>query len=229
MFLSIIFPAYNEDQNIEFAVREALSFLQAKDGEVIVVNDGSEDKTREIVDQLAKTYPQKVRVIHHAKNLGYAATLRDGFSKASGQWIFYTDSDNQFRLSEIDLLLAESDGADIVIGYRKNRQDPWIRKFAAKVFNAIIRIIFGVRVKDVDCAFKLFDRSVFKKIKIESKGFLVDTEILTKAFRYGMLIREVGVTHLPRKFGHSTVRVRDVVRTLKGLLWLRTKIQEDIS
>jgi glycosyltransferase involved in cell wall biosynthesis len=226
MALSIVFPAYNEELNIESSVARALDYLKGKEGEVIVVNDGSSDRTAEILERLARENPGRVRLIHHEFNQGYAPALRDGFLAAKSDWIFYTDADNQFVLGEIDRLIAIREGADLAIGYRADRQDPALRKFAAATYNRMVRLAFGLKgVSDIDCAFKLFRREVFDRIRIESKHFLIDAEILIKAHRLGMVIRETPVTHLPRKLGTSTVKLKHVLNTLTGLvgLWFRLK------
>lgn len=220
----MLFPAFNEEANISETVFNALSYLQGKQGEVVVVDDGSRDRTADLVDSLSKQHPGRVRLVRHAMNLGYAHALRDGFAAAKGDWIFYSDADNQFDLSEIDLLWPHSEGSDLVVGFRKNRQDPFPRILAARVYNWIARTLFGIGVRDIDCAFKLFRKDVFDRIRIESSGFLVDCEILAKAHKSGMKVREVGVTHRPRTRGRSTVRARDVLRTLRGLAWLFKKI-----
>lgn len=224
MKISIVLPAYNEEESIAKAVDACFDYLSGKDGEVIVVNDGSTDKTREILGHLQKNYPNKLRLLHHQTNLGYATALRDGFLSAHGDWIFYTDSDLQFDINEIDLLLPYQGQADIIVGYRKNRQDPIARIFAARVYNLIIRTLFGVKVRDVDAAFKLFHRSIFEKIQIESSHFLIDAEILSKAANLNLKTIEVGVTHFRRLEGKSTVRFKHVVQTLLGIAWLWKRI-----
>lgn len=220
MNLSIVLPAYNEAENIPPAVQACLAYLGKRSGEIVVVDDGSTDKTAEILAGLSRAHPDRVKVVTHERNLGYGRALRDGFRAARGDWIFYTDSDLQFLVEEIDLLLPRTAEADIVAGYRRDRQDPWPRIVAAATYNRIMRALFGVRVRDIDCAFKLFRRDVFAVIDIESNGFLVDAEILVKAGRAGLRIDEVGVTHLARRFGRSTVRFRHVLETLRGIAWL---------
>jgi glycosyltransferase involved in cell wall biosynthesis len=224
MKLSIVFPAFNEKENIAESVSAALAYLGEKPGEVIVVDDGSRDETPSIVNALEKKHPGRVRLVPHPVNLGYAAALRDGFSAARGDWIFYSDADNQFDLREIDLLIPLTEGADLVVGFRKNRQDPPLRIFAAWGYNLVASTLFRLSVRDIDCAFKLFRKDVFHRIRIESKGFLVDLEILAKARKQKMVVREVGVTHLPRTKGQSTVRFRDIFRTLRGIAWLLPRI-----
>jgi glycosyltransferase involved in cell wall biosynthesis len=214
----------NEEANISDTVRSALAYLEGKTGEVIVVDDGSRDGTAGIVASWEKEHPGRVRLIRHPVNLGYAAALRRGFDEARGDWIFYSDADNQFDLREIDLLWPLSDGADMVVGFRKDRQDPPLRIFAARGYNRMASFLFRLQVRDIDCAFKLFRRDVFDRIRIESTRFLVDVEILAKARKLGMTVRETGVTHLPRTRGRSTVRFNDILRTLRGLAWLFGKI-----
>jgi glycosyltransferase involved in cell wall biosynthesis len=153
--LSLFYPMYNEEQNIEEAVRRALTTLPryADRFEVILVNDGSKDDTGRIADSLAQA-DERVRAVHHPRNLGYGAALRSGIDAARYEWIFYTDGDNQFDLDELRLLLPLRADADIVTGYRIARSDPWNRKLNAWAFNLLVRILFGLRFRDVDCAFK---------------------------------------------------------------------------
>ncbi len=227
MELSIVFPAYNEAPNIREMTEAALHYLGQRSGEVIVVNDGSRDETGKIAAELERDHPGRVVAIHHPVNQGYAAALRDGFLAARSDWVFYTDADNQFDLREIDLLWPLKDDADLVIGIRTDRKDPWFRRFVAKSYNLLVRATFGLRgVTDIDCAFKLFRREVFERVKITSAGFTIDTEILVKAQRAGLRIRETGVTHRPRSKGNSTVRFHHVVETLKGLWKLRVELRE---
>ena len=224
MKISLVLPAFNEAQNIRLAVQAALDYLENKDGEVVVVDDGSTDDTPTILRDLTNAHAGRVRVVTHPTNLGYGTSLRDGFAAATGDWIFYTDSDLQFEIGEIDLFLPHLNEAQILVGFRKDRKDPLPRIFAAGTYNRIMRFLFGVRVRDIDCAFKVFRKDVFEKITIESTGFLVDAEILVKADRLGMKIYETGVTHLPRKFGESTVRFRHVMDTLRGIAWLWNRV-----
>lgn len=225
MNLSIVFPAFNEEGNVERAVEGALSFLKEKGGEVIVVNDGSSDRTEEILDDLSIRYSGKLRVIHHGSNRGYAAALSSGFSAAKGDWIFYSDSDNQFDMKEIRKLTKIANGADIVAGFRIRRTDPIPRRIGAKAYNWIVRLLLGIATRDIDCAFKLFRRSVFERIKIESSGFAVDAEILAKAQALGMVVRQVGVTHYPRKVGRSTVRLKHLFETILKLIEIRRRLR----
>ncbi len=222
--LSMVFPAYNEQDNVDRLVRDADKVGKDLFGdryEVIVVDDGSKDRTPQILADLQKEFPNLV-VYTHSPNKGYTAALRTGFTNAKKDLIFYSDADNQFDLSEIPLLLERIDGNDIVCGYRNPRVDPWLRLFVSRCFNIMSHAIFKFPVRDVDCAFKLFRREVFDRIKIKSENFMVDTEIMAKAVKFNMRVTEVGVTHLPRKAGQTTVKPSDVLKTLRGMrkLWV---------
>jgi uncharacterized protein (TIRG00374 family) len=222
--ITVFFPCYNEEENVEqqtLDVDRVLSEI-CDDYEVVIVDDGSTDRTPEIADRLAREHSH-VRVIHHPHNLGYGAALKTGFLGARKDLVLYTDGDNQFDIHDIEKMLPlMKEGVDMVVGYRAARQDKPLRKFVSRVYNFIIRLIFGLKVRDIDCAFKLFRRSVFDRVEIKSERFLVDTEILVKSKRAGLKIVETGVTHLPRTMGKSTVSPHDVFRTLSELshLWL---------
>ena len=223
--LSAVLPAYNEEENIETATKrmvEALSSLGLKDWEVIVVDDGSVDRTGEIADRLAAEDPDHIRALHHNPNRGYAEALKTGFTNARHQLIFYTDSDNQFDVREITSLLPLIENSDIVNGFRIYRFDPLTRLVLSWGFNLLVRIIFRIKVRDIDCAFKLFRREVFDKVNIESKKFFVDAEVLAKARYYGFRMAEVGVRHYPRPAGRSTVRPSHIPATLVELarIWI---------
>lgn len=219
--ISVILPAYNEEENIEETVNRAIAALESIDCnyEIVVIDDGSRDNTGKIADRLSETN-KNVRVIHHFPNEGYAIALKLGFESARSELIFYTDSDNQFDLREIEKLLFYVEGADIVIGYRIKRKDTFLRIFVSKVYNFLIRSTFKLKVRDIDCAFKLFRCSVFNTIAIDSKGFLFDTEILVKSRKEGLKVKEIGVSHLSRLKGQSTVSPMDIFTTLKGLIFL---------
>lgn len=217
--ISFVLPAYNEEANIEEAVSrivEVAEGLSLKDYEVVIVNDGSSDATAEIIDRLAKENSH-VRPIHHQTNLGYADALRTGFTGARCDLIFYTDSDLQFDVKEVKNMLPAIDDYDIVVGFRIYRFDPLSRLFLAWCYNLLARTIFRLRVRDIDCAFKLFRREVFDVIEIRSKKFFVDTEILAKARCHGFRMTEIGVRHYPRMGGSSTVRPSHVISTLQEL------------
>jgi glycosyltransferase involved in cell wall biosynthesis len=222
--ISFVLPAYNEEANIEEAVSRILEVaetLDLEDYEVIVVDDGSMDETGGIIDRLAGENSH-VRPIHQPVNMGYAEALKAGFTSARCKLIFYTDSDLQFDVKEVKNMLPAIEDYDIVAGFRIYRFDPLTRLFVAWCYNLLARTIFRLRVRDIDCAFKLFRREVFDVIEIRSKKFFVDTEILAKARYHGFKMTEVGVRHYPRVGGSSTVRPSHVISTLQELakIWL---------
>ena len=220
--ISVVLPVYNEERNITKVVTDSESVLKSisREYEIIIVDDGSTDATREIVDKLAKG-DSSIRGIYHSVNKGYAAALNTGFSSAGKELIFYTDTDNQFVLSDLKKLLQLIEEADIVAGYRAHRGDNFIRILTSKVFNLLGNIFFGLQIKDVNCAFKLFRKEVFEKIQIECEGFMFDIEVLAKAKLYKMAVKQVEVEHLPRFKDKSSVKFKDIYKTLKGLIKLK--------
>jgi glycosyltransferase involved in cell wall biosynthesis len=223
--ISAVLPAFNEEENIETATSrmvETLRSLDLRDWEVIIVDDGSVDRTPQIADRLASEDPARVRVFHHSPNLGYAQALKTGFTNARHELIFYTDSDNQFDVREIKNLLPLIENADIVNGFRIYRFDPLTRLVLSWGFNLLVRIMFRINVRDIDCAFKLFRREVFDRVTIESKKFFVDAEVLAKAKYFGFRMVEIGVRHYPRPAGRSTVRPSHIYSTLRELarIWI---------
>lgn len=229
--LSVVLPAYNEEENIEEAIIQAISAaedLPFNDYEVIVVDDGSIDGTGIILDRLKDSH-EKLRVIHQATNKGYGAALRSGFTSAKGDLIFYTDSDLQFDVKELKNALPIIENHDIVVGFRIHRYDPSNRLMLSRGYNQLMRLLFGIRVRDVNCAFKLFRREVFDKINIKAEDFFVDAEIMLKAKHYGFSVAEIGVRHYPRKAGTSTVKPSHILTTLKEIfrIWKETRFGKD--
>jgi glycosyltransferase involved in cell wall biosynthesis len=221
--ISVVLPAFNEEENIEKQVRaveEVLRDFVFDEYEIVVVDDGSADRTRQICQSLSKELPA-LRLLVHERNQGYAKALRTGFTSAKMPLVFYTDSDNQFDVRELKNLLAAIDDYDIVCGFRIYRYDPFTRLVLSWGYNLLVRILFRIRARDVDCAFKLFRRGVFDKIHIESRKFFVDTEILAKASKLGLRMTEIGVRHYPRTAGTSTVRPSHIFHTLIeiGSMW----------
>ena len=222
--LSVFFPAYYDEKNIDKVVIKAVQVieeLRLKDYEVIIIEDGSPDKTGEVADGLAKRF-DKVRVIHHEKNLGYGATLRDGFLNAKMDYVFYTDGDNQFDLDELKKFVALIPFSDIVVGYRTTKQYSLYRKFTSLCYNYLLRLLFDIHYWDIDCAFKLFKTELFRKIKIDSIDAFIDAEIMLKAKLLGYSSTEIGVMHLPRVDGISTgARPSVIFRTIKEVYQYR--------
>lgn len=222
--ITIFFPCYNEEQNVERVTKEALAVAGriSDDYEIIIVNDGSKDRTAEIADRLANEYPV-VRVIHHEVNKGYGGALQTGFKNASKELVFYTDGDGQFKIGEITKLLPFIENFDIVSGYRISRRDPFIRKVNAFMWGALVNALFKIRVSDVDSAFKLYRRKIFDEITLTAQGALIDTEVLAKAKAKGFTITEVGVNHYPRVAGEQTgARLSVIFKAFKELFELKS-------
>lgn len=217
--LSLVLPAFNEEAGLRQAIAEADDALAAlcADYEVLVVDDGSRDRTHEVATDEATRRPH-VRVLRHEVNRGYGAALRTGFESARFDLVAFTDADCQFHLEDLGRLLPLTADAPVVVGYRVDRQDPWRRRFLSRGYNLLARTLLGTTVRDIDCALKVFRRDALAGILPESRGFFVNTEMLTRARQHGLKIAEVGVRHRPRLRGQSTVSLRDVPRTLSHLL-----------
>jgi len=227
--LSFFFPALNEEDHVEAVVRDALAVLPrfADDVEVTVVDDGSTDRTGEIADDLAKA-DGRVRVVHHGARRGYGGAVRSGLVSASKEFVFFTDGDRQFEIADVGRLIAALDGVDAVMGYRLRRQDPPRTRFVAWVYNRVIRVLFLVGYRDVDCAFKLFRREVFERVPLErvrSNGAFFSAEMLITLRRAGIRTREVGVPHYPRTAGTAKGQQPKVIlRAIRDLLRLRLRL-----
>jgi len=227
--ITVFFPCYNEQDNVAKVARQAVEVLEdlRADYEVIIVNDGSADHTGRIADEIAATN-ERVRVIHHPRNLGYGAALQSGFRAATRELVFYTDGDAQFDLNEMPALLPLMQEYDIVSGYRMNRQDTLFRRLGGWLWTRTNDFLFSLRLHDIDCAFKLYKRAIFDHIKMESQGALIDTEILARAARKGYRITEKGVHHYPRTAGKPTGgSLRVVLRAFKEVIKLRGRILSD--
>jgi glycosyltransferase involved in cell wall biosynthesis len=226
--LSVVLPAYNEEANIERVVRDCAAYLDERvpDYELVVVNDGSRDRTREILERLCHEFP-RLRPQHHPQNRGYGSALRTGFGAATKTFVFYMDGDGQFSIRDLDLLLPlATDERHIVTGYRIERRDPFIRRLNAMLFgNFLVRVMLGVRVRDLNCAFKLIPQQVLRSISLESTGALINAELYGRAVRRGFGIREVGVHHYPRTAGVQTgAHLSVILRAFYDLFRLRQKI-----
>jgi glycosyltransferase involved in cell wall biosynthesis len=224
--LSVVFPAFNEEGNIRAVVEDAYRTVPklAPIFEIIVVNDGSKDRTGEICDSLVERL-SNVRVVHHPRNRGYGAALKSGIKLARYDLIFFTDADGQFDLKEVAALLEQADAHDIVAGYRARRQDPPHRLLFAWGWNILVRFVLGVRIRDIDCAFKVFNRNVFDKVQIQSVGAMVNTEIFAQVSRFGMTVKEVPVSHFPRRHGKPTGgNVAVIIKAFRELIRIRRKV-----
>lgn len=218
--ISVFFPAHNEEANIAESISQAKRVLiqLGIDYEIIVVNDGSRDRTREIVEEICEK-GSRVRIINHKKNLGYGAAVWSGITSCTKEYIFFTDGDLQFDLNEIDRLLAYVPEYDAVIGYRIKRRDRFIRLINAWGWNRLNRVLFGLKVKDIDCAFKLFKRDIFDDIFVKSRGAMISAEMLVRVYRGGYKVIEVGVNHYPRTQGSATgAKPSVIIRAFRELL-----------
>jgi glycosyltransferase involved in cell wall biosynthesis len=225
--LSVFFPAYNEEANVEKMIRQAQKVLPevAESWEIIPVNDGSKDRTGEIVDRLAKE-DSHVRPVHHERNKGYGGAVISGYNASKLDLVFFTDGDLQFDLREITLLIEKIDEGDLILGYRRDRRDPWHRKLNAYLWGSLVKMLFGFHVRDVDCAFKMIKRKVIDKIQLTAGGAMVSTELLARANRAGFRFVEVGVHHYPRTAGAQTgAKLSVILRAFKELFKLYGKIQ----
>lgn len=227
--LSVFFPCFNEEPNVELFVEEALNILPniAKKFEIIVVNDGSSDGTGKIATSLARKNPF-IRAIHHKRNLGYGAALRSGFQAARYDWVFFTDGDLQFRLSQLKKLIPHTEKYDVIIGYRKKRAEGAFRALNARLFKLYIDILFRVHVRDIDCAFKLFKTDVIQSLDLTSSGAFISAEFLYKLKKKHELFKQIPVDHHERQYGSPTGNNPKVI-IKAGLEALRLYVSMKIS
>jgi glycosyltransferase involved in cell wall biosynthesis len=226
--LSVVLPAYNEETVIAGTVArcvEALSAL-APDYEIIIVDDGSRDRTGEIADELAAANP-RVRVVHNRPNRGYGGALIAGFQAVTKQLTFFMDSDGQFDIADIaGLLPYREKGYRAVLGYRQHRRDAFLRLLNAKGWNVLVSLLLGLRIRDIDCAFKLYDTSLVRVFDVTSEGAMINTEMLTKLMKLGIPFVQVPVRHYPRVHGKATgADVRVIANAFRELFRLRRKLR----
>lgn len=218
--ISAVLPAYNEEDNIAKAVGDTIEVLESlgSDYEVIVVDDGSHDRTGEITQALSQENP-RVRLVSHPVNRGYGGALRTGFSAATKELVFLNASDNQFDPRELHKLLPLIQEADIVNPYRRARQDPAHRRLNAAGWNLLMRLLFGYVARDIDCGFKLFRREVLDRVNLTTDSALLDTQFLVGAKKRGFIIAETPVSHYPRTAGSQTgANLRVIIRAFRDLL-----------
>jgi len=220
--LSLVFPAFNEAENLPLLLESATKIGDnlGSTFEIVIVDDGSQDESASVLDRWKERDPRIVSV-HHGTNLGYGAALRAGLREARGELVFFSDADLQFDLSEIAVLLDHTDDVEIVAGYRAPRRDPWMRTLIAQIWGGLVRILFDLPIRDIDCAFKVFRREVLDEIPIESIGAFINTEILVRATTAGFRIRQIPVSHHPRRLGRQTgAHPRVILRALIELAQL---------
>jgi len=229
--LSLIFPVFDEAPNVGTALAQALALAPriTDSFEIVVVDDGSRDGSAAAVERVRAGDP-RVRLVQHPANRGYGAALHSGLRTARGRLVFFTDADLQFDLGELRHLLAHAGDFDIVAGYRAPRRDPWPRRVLAFGWATLVRAVFGLRVRDIDCAFKVFRREVIDAIEIGSLGAFVNTEILLRAERQGFRIHQVPVSHRPRRHGRqSGAHPRVVLRALWELVRFARELRRPAS
>jgi glycosyltransferase involved in cell wall biosynthesis len=228
--LSVFFPAYNDAPSLPALVDAAFNILNkcADDFEVIVINDGSRDETAAVLDRLTSTYGSRLRVITHSVNRGYGAALRSGFEAASKEWVFYTDGDGQYDINELPALLAHiSFDVGLVNGYKLERNDPRRRIWIGNLYNMFARLLFRIRIRDIDCDFRLIRRSLLEDARLSCTSGAICVELVRKLEMSPYRVIEVGVRHYPRRHGRSQFfRVRSLAVTFYQLarLYLRTVI-----
>jgi glycosyltransferase involved in cell wall biosynthesis len=223
--LSVFFPCYNEEKNIKNTVEKAVSILEkiANKWEILIINDGSKDKTGEVALSLQKKYPKNINIITHNPNRGYGAAFKSGFYNAKYKWIAFTDADGQFDFSEITNFIdkQKETKADIIIGYYLGRKVSPFAILTSKIWELIVFILFGLHVRDIDCGFKFFSKKIVDTIpKLEAeRGAFINSEFLIKVKKSGFKIVEIGVHHFPRLQGKATGRqLKVIIKSFSDLL-----------
>ena len=225
--LSLVLPAHNEEDNIALVVEDALAVLPdfTDDVEIIVVNDGSRDGTKAIVETLAAAHPM-VRLVDHPVNRGYGAAVSSGIAASTRPFVMFMDADRQFRLEDLADLSPFVGSFDVVAGFRKERHDPFHRRLFAEIFNVTVRVLFGVHLRDIDCAFKVFRGDMVRSLDLSAPGALINTEMQAKLRRMGATLQQVGVNHYPRVAGQATGgNLRVILRAMRETLVLRWRMR----
>jgi len=229
--ISVFFPAYNLESQIADTVNKAFQVVPkiSENYEIIVIEDGSRDKTSNVLLRLKKKYP-KLRIITHETNRGYGAALKSGFYNSKYEWVAFSDGDGQFDISELPKLikLQRKANADVVVGYYLKRSVKFYRKVNTGLWQMVVRILFGLKVRDIDCGFKLISKKVLDTIpKLESeRGAFISSEFLIKAQKYGFKIVEVGVHHYPRTEGKGTgADINVIIKSFVDLIKLWRKLR----
>lgn len=222
--LSIIFPAYNEEENIGTTIEKALLFLEQYQAEIIVVDDGSTDRTAEML----RPYMGTISLVQHQRNMGYGRALRSGFSQARGRWIFFCDADLQFPFDALHDFWRYTDSYDVIIGYRAPRKDAVMRIVNARIWRLLVNKSLGLSVRDINCAFKLIRASTLKSIILHANGASINAELLAKLISYPMV--QLPVPHVPRRHGQQTgAHPRVIIRALWELFVLVVDVRFGIE
>ena len=222
--ISVFLPAHNEEGNIERVVEGFKTELPklTDDYEIIVVDDGSSDQTGEIADRMASA-DHHIRVVHHSENRGYGAAVVSGINAANKPYVMLTDGDGQFDPADCALLATTLTDYDVVVGSRIKRADPTMRRLNGKAWSVLMRLLFGLRITDLDCGFKMFRREMLSNLELEAEGAMISAELMAKLVGRGARIAEVGVHHLPRiageQSGNSLAVIARAFKELVGLCW----------
>jgi glycosyltransferase involved in cell wall biosynthesis len=225
--LSVFFPAYNDAPSLPALVAATFAALErhVADYEVIVVNDGSQDETARVLEDLQARFPGALRVVTHARNRGYGGALRSGFAAAGKEFVFYTDGDGQYDAAELPRLLERVGPATgLVNGYKTERHDPRHRIWIGNLYNAFARLLFGIRIRDIDCDYRLIRRALLERVRLTSTSGTICVELVRKIEMSGCEVIEVPVHHYPRVHGRSQFfRLRSLAVTFWQLvsLWVR--------
>lgn len=231
--LTLVLPAHNEADNLRHVVARASETMSRffESFEIVIVDDGSQDDTGQVADGLSAEFPQ-VRALHHAGNQGYGAALRTGFSESTGDWVMVMDSDRQFDIGDLVYLAPFIGEYDLVAGYRMHRNDPSHRILFGKTFRLAMRVLFGVQLYDIDCAFKVMRGDLLRRLNLESSGALVSTELMARWARAGGNWTQVGVNHYPRTAGEqSGGSLKVVARAIRDVpvLWYRLNRESPVE
>lgn len=222
--ISVFFPAYNDAASLPSLVPKAFRTLEtlSKDFEVIVVNDGSSDATAEVLERLRQELGPRLRVVTHQENRGYGGALRSGFAAAAKEWVFYTDGDSQYDVTELSTLVSRlGPETGLVNGFKLKRSDPLHRIWIGTIYNQFARILFGIRLRDIDCDFRLIRRSLLEDVHLTSTSGTICVELVRKLEQSGCEVQETGVHHYPRLYGRSQFfRWKSLLVTLRQLIGL---------
>jgi glycosyltransferase involved in cell wall biosynthesis len=228
--LSVFFPAYNDAPSLPGLIHKTFAVLQqnVEDYEVIVVNDGSQDNTGEVLEELRREFAPRMRVVTHPENRGYGGALRTGFESATREFVFYTDGDSQYDVAELPRLLAlVSPATGLVQGYKLERNDPAHRIWIGNIYNLCARLLFRIRIRDIDCDYRLIRRNLLQNLHLTCTSGTICVELVRKLELSGCEVQEIGVHHYPRLYGHSQFfRLRSLATTFVQLLrlWIRLVI-----
>lgn len=229
--LTVVLPSRDEEANLPRVVPDALRSAGeiARTVELLIVDDGSRDRTYAVAAELARA-DARVRVLRHEASRGYGAALRTGFAAAASEWVFYTDSDGQFDLEDLRALPELLQSCDVVVGYRVHRRDPWLRCLGGWCWTRVVNAAFDLHLRDADCAFKVFPRAFLATTELSSTGALISAELVARARGRGLRVEQLAVRHRPRLFGKpSGAHPRVVARALRELLLLRARIRAAIA